>query len=935
MKKLIYKNLISLLILAVVAVSMPLTASAELPVEEKQASASKATNADNKIGYAEYSEEIKSNPAGRDIEILSEEYLIKKGSSFEQSFTVEAEGTYKVSFDYLPANASKNSLETMLMIDGSVPFSEAENLVFSRLWKNDPKVKSYVEGANDIRPTLIEDLSWQTYEARDAQGYTVYPFEIHLTKGVHTITLKNSADAFKIKNLKLKGNYSSSASYDEYLKKYSSVQKYSGESLVVQAEQFSTVSSRSLVASSDLSDPVTYPSDYSFIKLNTLGGTNWRYVGDTASWGVDAPKAGLYKIALRVKQNYYNGVSTHRKLLVNGEIPFKEAEDISFEYNIGWQLNTLGNRFIYLNKGKNIISLEAVLGSNSTILSKLEDIIYNLNSLYRRIITITGTSPDVYRDYNLHDEIPDLIPSLTEYSKAVKDLLQNIEKQYDGKGSETATLNQINYQLEDMLENPASITKSSRLSRFKSNISSLGTWANKLREQPLEIDVISFVGENGEAPRVKAGIFETAIYRTKRFLASFTTDYSKLGAEDGTDTSQNLRVWVATGRDQAQLLKNMVEDTFTPREKIGVSVELVSGGLIEAILANRGPDIALDRSETDPVNLAMRNSIYDLSEFEDFDEVRKWFCDCSFIPFEYEGGCYALPITQSFNMMFYRTDIFAEYGIEVPETWEDFILYVLPVLNANNMTAGIGVVTDSSIFRTLLYQSNGSIYSEDFLKADLDSQVAYEAFKMASEFYTDYDLPQSYDFMNRFRTGEMPLAITSYTSYNNLKLSAPELNGMWEMVCIPGVRDENGNINNTQLMGSTSAVITKNCKNPDAAWKFLKWFLSADMQGRYGADIESILGAAGRYNPANMEAMRQLSWGSEQLELLEKQRSVVTDIPNLPGSYFTQRAINNAFVSAVIDSQNPREALLYWNEEINFELERKREEFNFNPQKTN
>ena len=189
--------------------------------------------------------------------------------------------------------------------------------------------------------------------------------------------------------------------------------------------------------------------------------------------------------------------------------------------------------------------------------------------------------------------------------------------------------------------------------------------------------------------------------------------------------------------------------------------------------------------------------------------------------------------------------------------------------------------------------------------------------------------------MNRFRTGEMPIAITSYMSYNNLKLSAPELNGMWEMVCIPGVADGEGNINHTQLMGSTSAVITKNCDNPESAWKFLKWFLSSDIQARYGTDIESILGAAGRYNPANMEAMRQLSWSSEQLELLELQRSVTTDMPNLPGSYFTTRAINNAFVSAVIDSQNPREALLYWNEEINFELERKREEFNFNPTKNN
>lgn len=928
MKKFVLKNLISLLAIIIVMVSLPFSLTAdEVTVE----SMPQSTNGD----YADYIGKITAKPAGQDIELITEEYLIEKGSAFEQTVVIEKEGTYRVNFEYLSANSSKNTLEAALLIDGKAPFSEAGKLVLSRLWKSDPNVTSYIEGANDIRPSLIEDMSWQSYAVKDAEGYTTEPFLIHFTQGEHTITLKNTADAFKIKNLKLTGSFTDSISYDEYLKKHSGAKKYKGETVSFQAERFSAVSSRSLVASSDLSDPVTYPSDYSFIKLNTLGGTNWRYVGNTAYWEVDVKEAGLYKLALRFKQNYYNGISTHRKLLVNGEVPFKEAEDLSFGYGVGWQLDTLSDRYIYLNKGKNTIALEAVLGSNANILADLEDIIYNLNSLYRKIITITGTSPDVYRDYNLHKEIPDLIPSLKNYSKAVKTLLSMIEKQYDGQGSETATLNQINYQLEDMLENSASITKSSRLSRFKSNISSLGTWANKLREQPLEIDVISLVGENGETPKVKAGFFETAVYRTKRFLASFVTDYSKLGAEDGTGTTDTLRVWVATGRDQAQLLKNMVEDTFTPNEKIGVSVELVSGGLIEAILANRGPDIALDRAETDPVNLAMRNAIYDLSKFDDFQEVKKWFCDCSFIPFEYQGGCYALPITQSFNMMFYRTDIFAEYGIEVPKTWEDFILYVLPVLNSNNMTAGIGVVTDSSIFRTLLYQSGGTIYSDDFLKADLDSQVAYEAFKMAAEFYTDYDLPQSYDFMNRFRTGEMPLAITSYTSYNNLKLSAPELNGMWEMVCIPGVKDENGNINNTQLMGSTSAVITKNCKNPDAAWKFLKWFLSSEMQGRYGADIESILGAAGRYNPANMEAMRQLSWGSEQLELLEKQRSVVTDIPNLPGSYFTNRAINNAFVSAVIDSQNPREALLYWNEEINFELERKREEFDFDPTKTN
>ena len=885
--------------------------------------------------YVAYKQRADATTSGADVVLCTDELLLQKGASAEFTVTVAKEGLYRISFDYISSNSSKNALELSILIDGKSPFSELDALSLSRLWQSDPNVKSFVEGSNDIRPTLLEVLQWQSYSACDAEGYAPEPFEIYFSAGVHTVTFNNKSEAFKIRNALLCGNYSATPKYDEYIKNYNNAKKYNAKAVLWQAEEFSTVSSRSLVASSDLSDAATYPLDYSYIKLNTLGGSNWKYVGNTASWVVDVPESGLYNIAIRFKQNYYNGISTHRRLKINGKVPFAEADDLSFSYGINWQINNLDDKLIYLEKGNNTISLEAVLGSNSVILSDLEDIIYTLNNLYRSIITITGTSPDIYRDYALEKEIPDLIPSLEKHADDIKSLVKLIEEYYNGGGNETATLNQLLVQLEDMVKSPASITKSSRLSRFKSNISSLGSWANKLREQPLEIDAIALNSENDETLRVKASFFETVVYRAKRFLASFVTDYSKLGADSDNETVDTLRVWVSTGRDQAQLLKNMVEDTFTPEYKIGVNVELVSGGLIDAILAGRGPDIALDRTETDPVNFAMRNALYNLEDFDDFNEVKKWFCDCAFIPFEYLGGTYALPITQTYNMMFYRTDIFEEYGIMVPKTWQDLILYVLPVLSSNNMTAGIGLVTDSSIFRTLLYQSGGNVYSDDYMKAALDSQVAYEAFKTAVELYTDYGVPQSYDFMNRFRTGEMPIAITSYMSYNNLKLSAPELNGMWEMVCIPGVADSEGNINHTQLMGSTSAVITKNCDNPESAWKFLKWFLSSDIQARYGTDIESILGAAGRYNPANMEAMRQLSWSSEQLELLELQRSVTTDMPNLPGSYFTTRAINNAFVSAVIDSQNPREALLYWNEEINFELERKREEFNFNPTKNN
>ena len=116
-------------------------------------------------------------------------------------------------------------------------------------------------------------------------------------------------------------------------------------------------------------------------------------------------------------------------------------------------------------------------------------------------------------------------------------------------------------------------------------------------------------------------------------------------------------------------------------------------------------------------------------------------------------------------MLFYRTDIFAELG--------------LTVLQQNNMTAAVGNLPDmatsvsGSAFITLLYQMGGQMYTDDQLTAALDTQVAYEAFRTAVEFYRDYGFPREYDFMNRFRTGEIPLGIAPYATYNNLTGAEP------------------------------------------------------------------------------------------------------------------------------------------------------------------
>ena len=42
------------------------------------------------------------------------------------------------------------------------------------------------------------------------------------------------------------------------------------------------------------------------------------------------------------------------------------------------------------------------------------------------------------------------------------------------------------------------------------------------------------------------------------------------------------------------------------------------------------------------------------------------------------------------------------------------------------------------------------------------------------------------DFPNRFRTGEMPIGIVDYTTYNMLTVMAPEIKGLWDFTMVPG-----------------------------------------------------------------------------------------------------------------------------------------------------
>jgi ABC-type glycerol-3-phosphate transport system substrate-binding protein len=231
-------------------------------------------------------------------------------------------------------------------------------------------------------------------------------------------------------------------------------------------------------------------------------------------------------------------------------------------------------------------------------------------------------------------------------------------------------------------------------------------------------------------------------------------------------------------------------------------------------------------------------------------------------------------------------------------------------------------------FAMFLYQSGGALYNEEGTRSAVDSDLSVALFRDFTKYWTDYKLPNPFDFANRFRSGEMPLAIADYTEYNRLQVFAPEIRGLWGFTLVPGTPHPDGTIDHSVPTAGLATVIMDRSRDHNAAWEFVKWWTSAETQTRFGQGMETLMGPAARYPTANQEAFAMLPWPVEDFRQIQSQFVFAKGIPQVPGGYFTQRQINNAFHMVVTEERmGPREALTEATRYINDEIAYKRNEF--------
>jgi ABC-type glycerol-3-phosphate transport system substrate-binding protein len=916
-----------------------LTESSGLPLTLNEVSPpySGLNSSENGNSIIEIPAESFNQPLAQDA--LAQQYSkasipIAQGDSLEFNLTIPAEGEYIIAFDSAVA-AESVMAEGQMSIDNAFPVNALQRFTFPIYYRNSSSTFPTDRYGNDALISQIRDVRWTKTALQDANVSRPYPIRLNLSVGEHAFRFTLTRGELYLGSIYLIA-FAPYPDYAQYLENQSALDA-SNFSLTVEAELPSYKNDTSVRPNNNSNLAVT-PYDTYCLVLNTLGGDSWVTSGSAVYYEISVPQDGLYSISLRALQNTRSNFTVFRRITVNGEVPFEQLNAVPFSYSADWVDIHLGGETpykIFLHQGINVLGLEA---SNAPYLPAIETIqesLLDINRLSLEIRRLTGNQSDVYREWLISDYIPDIEERLLAIAQnLIDDKNTLLSNDLNGASPESQTYQMAIDNLLFLAAEPNQIPI--YMSRFSEGSGSaaqlLGSLLPLLQSQPLALDKI-YIHSPEIVPETASMPFTSAIVEDyKRFLYSFRPDpYRSLSA--GED---ELEVWVNRPRQYVNLLQLMADSSFTPETGIRVRFSIMpdESKLVLANAANIQPDVALGVSVDRPFELAIRNALYDLRSFEDFDSFIRIYSPGSLLGYIINDSVYAIPETQDFWVTFYRRDILDSLDIPVPHTWNE-VIEILPELQRYGMNYNTPLSSGSGqknyiLTSPYLFNYGVDLYSEDGFATGLESEEAIDAIQFMADSFTIYGMPlTTATFYQEFRTGRLPIGISNLETYIKLTSIAPEISGLWAIDLFPATVLPDGSQNRYATGSAQTSIMFGNTDKPQEGWEFLKWWMSTETQTEFQEQLVLNYGPEYLWFSANQEAFGNLAIPEEHRAVILEQWQWLQEPVRLPGSYMQERELSNIWNRIVFDGVNPRVALDRSVIIINREISRKMEEFGY------
>ena len=886
-----------------------------------------ARDAVKDLGAAAFSDDV------YDYEKASRALALEIDDQVILTVEVPATAQYFVSFDYLSYDESVLPVAMSMRVDGEYPFYECRNLKFESTWVSKAE-KSYDRYQKEIVVLPDKLIRWENKYLMDGSYRYSTPLALELTAGTHELMLQINEGSFLLGAVILEAPF--------YLEAYTGSDAASGDAIVqIQAEDFTYRNDSSIHALTEF-DTSLDPYETKETMLNTIDSDSFSSAGQKITYEFEVEQAGYYYIGMNYQQSNKSDFPVFVDVAVDGAIPNTAFLSYPFNYSSKYRTVSLAddggdNLSVYLEAGTHTISFTISNDNIRHILEGLDEAIAGVRDLALEITKVAGANKDKYRDLKLSRYIPNIEDQLLGYSEKLY-ALQDSVLHYTGSTKNVAVLSSSIIaadMIASLAENPDEIPY--RVGELSGSVSSannhLANTVDAMLENSLAIDRIYIYQEDAQLPE-KPGAFTSAWMNIKRFVSSFT---DQAYSASNTDPD-HLQVWVNRPSQYVEIMQKMIDEGFTAETGIRVDISIMPDQrkLVLSSTAGNSPDVATGINYTIPYELAIREALADMTQFEDFTEVAGVYEPGFFMTATINDSIYAMPETMNFWVLFYRSDILDKLGLEVPDTMQD-VIDMLPELQMRGLNfyqsaSGMRKLRTFHGTTPLIHQFGGSIYSEMAQEGTmLGSAESIDGFTYLTELYTLYNVPMDIDsFYQHLRNGDMPIGVADFLTYNLMLNAAPELKDSWKIALVPGIEQEDGTINRTVCGCAESSIIFKSDpEREEQAWEFVKWWSSTETQAEYGQTMQVIYGDQYMWATANMEAFMLLPWDSKDKQVIAEQMSYVVDIARVPGTYLVEREISNAFNEIINDGENAQTRIDQAVKTINREIERKLEEFGY------
>lgn len=321
---------------------------------------------------------------------------------------------------------------------------------------------------------------------------------------------------------------------------------------------------------------------------------------------------------------------------------------------------------------------------------------------------------------------------------------------------------------------------------------------------------------------------------------SFATPlvFSSAGlAQDAVDTAPatgTLQVWI--GGAEAEKLPEFLADFKAANPELDVQVtqlpsDQFDAKLLTAIAAGTVPDVVRLYSQSQASLMATGA----------FAAVPDGLVDpAAFFPNVYstnvkDGVAYGVPMDAYATMFQYRKDLAEKAGLSAPKTWEELKTFA-SALKAQGVEWPLSLDVGYDIYNAqglneYVHQNGGSLVNADMTEWTINSEQNVQALEfwgsLITEGYASPDGPKFLDTVPWFTSGQ--IAGKDIGPWFEQFLVDP--NGRdWVDQHLATAPVPAGPAGSFSALGSGSLAVLADAKNPDAAWKLIRYMTQPDVQ---------------------------------------------------------------------------------------------------------